>query len=483
MKKLLIYITFSSFFLISCSDDIKNISKIEDNAFEQNVISRSNESINAGLAYFDSICEPNRWRELNSFEEMLAVTNLPQDIIDKLTTEQLAECCVNHPLRMIYLTYDKPELGIKTIINNFNGFKELKNRHDYAQSVINLYTALNNQARFVHSSINSPRLEWSNKLKRCFWEYVLVSEYFPEVFEQPNVEKLKSVVSQSIFRENNDTNSPFNFPYKRLSQKLNVNATAKSGGDLIDIRTIYTELGTPIEALLLTELTEDDIENTNLDAQARFPNATLVSPSSYKYNCHYFAWAMEDNSTDRYWINPYNIRREENLSLYWTEDGYTETNSSDYEKVVYDNLSHSARKSSEKGKVISKWGNGPVMIHTPGYCPYTASNLKYYKRYEVTGTLQTSYGIGETTVGKADRYFISSSVKGIPFNKMTTEWIIETAKGDDAVELGRAIIHSQELTQITVEFTQSGLYEIYLRGYNYKGAQVLNYSFEPIVTN
>ena len=43
---------------------------------------------------------------------------------------------------------------------------------------------------------------------------------------------------------------------------------------------------------------------------------------------------------------------------------------------------------------------------------------------------------------------------------MTWKYHIENAKGDDAIELGYAIVHWQDGPNILVEFTKLGIYNV-----------------------
>lgn len=100
-----------------------------------------------------------------------------------------------------------------------------------------------------------------------------------------------------------------------------------------------------------------------------YPNATFVSTSTVRYNCHSFAWYSSAVSTNVYWMpDPYLYMHETN--------GYTQTYSVfNATKVFYYSSSHSAVMYSPvdttNSLVISKWGEGPLMIHAISYCPFS----------------------------------------------------------------------------------------------------------------
>lgn len=112
----------------SCSDEILN----EDN--QQAVLGTSNASFS-----FDSITEPSNWRKYQSLEEMLAACQIPEDKLKSMSTDELIEVCMSHPLHMIYVAYNNQLEGAKVIIDDFNGFQELKLRDDAALKLLSFY--------------------------------------------------------------------------------------------------------------------------------------------------------------------------------------------------------------------------------------------------------------------------------------------------------------------------------------------------------
>lgn len=109
-------------------------------------------------------------------------------------------------------------------------------------------------------------------------------------------------------------------------------------------------------------------------AISQHPNATFLSEATTTYNCHAYAWYMTEGGSP-IWINNING----SLHVYWLDGSYISTNSTEGTKLYYSNGDHSAVNTSEYNKVISKWGQGPLMKHTPNDCPYDATYKIYYK--------------------------------------------------------------------------------------------------------
>jgi hypothetical protein len=146
--------------------------------------------------------------------------------------------------------------------------------------------------------------------------------------------------------------------------------------------TIYTPHGTAVSAFrVLNELSSADYNEIMDYTHDYFPNAVYIRYPTAYYNCHSYAWYSK-NSTNRIWI------QSPEQEKFWTDYSYLYyatynnggiPNTTDPLSVDYYNDDHSAFKYA--GTVTyfySKWGNGGLMKHTPGYCPYDDSVLKYY---------------------------------------------------------------------------------------------------------
>ena len=79
--------------LCSCSDDMVTGSKVRtDNVAE------------AAMSNFANY---------RTFDEKMAVCQIPEDLLTKLSTERLVELCAQHPLNAICYAYDNPMTGAK----------------------------------------------------------------------------------------------------------------------------------------------------------------------------------------------------------------------------------------------------------------------------------------------------------------------------------------------------------------------------------
>ncbi|MBE6263628.1 MAG: hypothetical protein E7104_06695 [Prevotella sp.] len=228
---------------------------------------------------------------------------------------------------------------------------------------------------------------------------------------------------------------------------------------------IYTKGGQAINVSIRKNYEPDDIQRINEYYSSTFPNATFLDDASKEYNCHSYAWNISDGGSLKCWINQ-DFMGEPNLAKYWTDDYYSETTEQNAVKVFYYNKAsdHSAIVSpTVAGMYESKWGAAPLMRHAPNYGPYPYMNQrKYYCHivpYVVHGRVK---GSDMTRINELISYSAN-----IDYSKnIRMEYSVETTKGDDAVEAGRAIIDDTSWSGISVTFLTIGMYDIYLRFFN-----------------
>ncbi len=251
--------------------------------------------------------------------------------------------------------------------------------------------------------------------------------------------------------------------------------------------TIHTKGGKAIEVKIYPDFSGEYKQAYNEEYQKRFPNATMLASSTPTYNCHSYAWNISDGGDTICWINKTTSDNKPNIANYWTNDYYSETTESNAQKVHYYLSDHSAIVSATvPGMYESKWGAMPLMRHAPGYGPYpNMDSRKYYAHFSTPTTPSVKYGLikcsnGDGLIGVNVAAGYSADMGSYSYSKMICT--IETAKGDDAVAEGYAVINDTSENGVNVTFTRAGIYEMYLRFYNSFNQLVGEFTFEPIVT-
>ena len=409
---------------------------------------------------FDSVTKPEIWKTFQTLEEMQSACQIPDDVLSNLSTEELVQICMDYPLFGNYLAYDNETFGIKKVMAGFNGFTELKKRTDAAEKLLDRYANVNVMA------LNEDRenAEIYPNLKLGYLEMILCSGEIESLYQGEALQRLENLQAQKL-TEKQLTNSHSASSLKHsqlLKQKINEAKNVSTTSTTTAI-TIYTKYGNPVDALSVSEMSSQEIAESNSYAISHYPNATFISNASATYNCHSYAWNISDGGS-RCWINAAKKLTYDNLMKYWTNDYYGQTsNENNATKIFYYKSDHSAIKSSVAGMYESKWGRLPLMRHAPNYGPYNYMDTRYYyTRTFHNGIINCNEGnCGVRELNKKYNYSLSNMPTG---SNIIFEWKVLDGKEEDAVEKGFAVLEENGKTAF-VTFKQPGLYTIICEAY------------------
>lgn len=409
---------------------------------------------------FDSVTKPEIWKTFQTLEEMQSACQIPDDVLSNLSTEELVQICMDYPLFGNYLAYDNETFGIKKVMAGFNGFTELKKRTDAAEKLLDRYANVNVMA------LNEDRenAEIYPNLKLGYLEMILCSGEIESLYQGEALQRLENLQEQKL-TEKQLTNSHSASSLKHsqlLKQKINEAKNVSTTSTATSI-TIYTKYGNPVDALSVSEMSSQEIAESNSYAISHYPNATFISNASATYNCHSYAWNISDGGS-RCWINAAKKLTYDNLMKYWTNDYYGQTsNENNATKIFYYKSDHSAIKSSVAGMYESKWGRLPLMRHAPNYGPYNNMDTRYYyTRTFHNGIINCNEGnCGVRELNKKYNYSLSNMPTG---SNIIFEWKVLDGKEEDAVEKGFAVLEENGKTAF-VTFKQPGLYTIICEAY------------------
>ena len=82
------------------------------------------------------------WSRLDSYAAMVAICQIPEDLLSGMSTDALTKTCLRFPLAYNFMTYDNFERGIENVISDFNGLRELLKRKDAGVSLLETYKTL-----------------------------------------------------------------------------------------------------------------------------------------------------------------------------------------------------------------------------------------------------------------------------------------------------------------------------------------------------
>lgn len=133
-----------------------------------------------------------KWKEFKTGQEMVAACQIPAEILQRMSTDALAETCLNYPLALDYSAYNDERVGIRSVINKFNGLQELAKRPDGALALIKLYKDM---------PIDTKRVRISTRLKdngsilhTAYLELLLADDSFKDLLSTNECLELQKLV-------------------------------------------------------------------------------------------------------------------------------------------------------------------------------------------------------------------------------------------------------------------------------------------------
>lgn len=82
------------------------------------------------------------WKKFNSHEEMVAACQIPDDILEKMSTKQLVQTWIDFPLRFDIFAFNTMQIGFDNQVKICNGLRELLKRDDAGKEVFVAYKKL-----------------------------------------------------------------------------------------------------------------------------------------------------------------------------------------------------------------------------------------------------------------------------------------------------------------------------------------------------
>ncbi|MDR1259561.1 MAG: hypothetical protein LBK65_09870 [Tannerellaceae bacterium] len=93
------------------------------------------------IAVWDYPVKPGteQWKAFTTYQEKVDACQIPEDVLSKLSTKELAEICMDYPLAFDFLAIDNARLGMRLTITQFNGLTELSKREEGTIELIRIY--------------------------------------------------------------------------------------------------------------------------------------------------------------------------------------------------------------------------------------------------------------------------------------------------------------------------------------------------------
>ena len=135
----------------------------------------------------------DEWASFTTGKQKGDACQIPDKILEKLSTKDLVRICLNYPLFFNFTSLDDERAGIRFVINRFNGLSELSKRKDGAQELINIYKEYPVLTQFPEQS----SIDYDTPFKLPWIELLLADNAFiKQLNEQESAELGKIVVEK-----------------------------------------------------------------------------------------------------------------------------------------------------------------------------------------------------------------------------------------------------------------------------------------------
>ncbi len=300
--------------------------------------------------------DDEEWHKLGTVDAKIAACRIPDEILSKMTNEQLYEAVLQFPFLIDLFLAPSIEEGVKSLGRTCDAYKELMGREGAKDFLVE---KIKNR-----SSLD----EVKKTYKEVFLNNALVSlVLFQERFSvELSVEEISELVNASTV---------FGLAESRATNQVN----------------IYTPNGTAVPYVTYTCNCEEGDHELFAEDIVETYDVILIQVGTCIYNCHSYAWFSTSPSNFAWIPDP---------SVYMSDGSYDEVlngtmgsscaSLSAGDIVYYGSLlmggTHSAKMVSNgtgapitTAYVYSKWGNGGVFKHTVGNVP------EVYNTQVVTG--------------------------------------------------------------------------------------------------
>jgi len=197
-----------------------------------------------------------KWATFTTGQQMLDACQIPQEVLESLSTKDLAEVCLNYPLFFQYTAFNDEIVGISNMIENFNGLKELSKRKDGVKELINIYKDF----PVITQIQKKTSKDYDTPYKLPFIELLLSNDIFVNQLDSQESKKLEKIILDryECKLKNNQVYSVYNIKKTFLLGAVVISKhdmSAKSAKQLEVIRNFIKNYNNA-DSSLLTEISK-----------------------------------------------------------------------------------------------------------------------------------------------------------------------------------------------------------------------------------
>ncbi|PKM93905.1 MAG: hypothetical protein CVU84_13430 [Firmicutes bacterium HGW-Firmicutes-1] len=316
----------------------------------------------------------DEWKALDSHDEKVKVCQIPEKLLQEMTTTVLIKTVLNYPLYGDMFAYDNPTMGLEALINQFNGLNELLNRDDAGKELLAIYKKMDT-SKIDNLKTDLEKGDYAFKL--AVLETILSHDSIIKSLNKNQLEQLRNE-STKKFDEKQLKKEVFGYTLNTSSMVTQRTAVTV----MWSMGYVYTPNYTAVAVYVdLPEFSIPEIISMNNYTAMTFPNAVRLANSSNKYNCHSYAWYSASTANTRWMDYPDAYMADGSYTYIGTTPGTYTSGLKMYYPGLHSGIMVSKTSQSYSNITCeSKWGPYPLMRHKANDCPYDSSTIKFYRR-------------------------------------------------------------------------------------------------------
>ncbi len=368
------------------------------------------------------------WSEM-TYVEQVEACNMPQELVDGLSTEELVNSALEYPFLLDFLLFDSYDEGIEHMKETSNVYKELYEREDVGEVLIDTYAALEvDYDSIALNNVEEYEKDWKQYGKEIVLQNLLASDEIFNCLDSKQINELIEVIGDKYaakkgkcehyqtallfydsLSEEAETISEELIPASVCSDINSSTRTTNATGFVkntsagiigMDINgaVAYYDVGTytlyetsvPCYRYVSGEWSNAEKDFYASETSSAHPSWVYLSGASRKYNCHSYCW-ISTSVRNIYWLDdPTGFAR---MPYFSNNGANTAITSENMYIIIFDSdgAAHSVRSlTTSYGSsmtsymttttVVSKLGPGGV-YQTTLYDMYNLYAGKYYIAY------------------------------------------------------------------------------------------------------
>ncbi|MBQ6037522.1 MAG: hypothetical protein IJL37_02490 [Bacteroidaceae bacterium] len=174
--------------------------------------------------YYRILPGTSEWKSLETGADMWDASQLPDDMLRDLSTEELVEACMEFPMAYDYGAFADERIAISDMINRFNGLTELARREDAGSYMIDAYRDINYTGKPFETYYNNT----SVALSMAYIELLLMDDAFLKKMSKEELKTLEQVAEDKYMHK---LEHPEYFGLMNIKQSLMVCAELAMAND------------------------------------------------------------------------------------------------------------------------------------------------------------------------------------------------------------------------------------------------------------